>query len=197
MGNNGTVATDPTRWVDDHGDSLYRFALLKVRDADLAAELVQETFLAALKGRQRFSGQSSERTWLIGILKHKLLDHRRRAARESRQVAEPSDNEAFHTKPIEDRLFDDRGFWRVGPRRWSSTDPERALQRSEFWEVLQGCLDRLPPTLAEAFLLRELEGLGTAAVCQALGISSKSLWTRLHRARLSLRGCLEARWFSS
>lgn len=176
--------TDPDGWVDQHGDGLYRYAMLRLRDPDVAAELVQETFLEALRSRLAFEGRSSERTWLVGILRHKVIDHQRRASRE-RPRADHNAAEGF---------FDDQGFWRVGPASWPG-DPALALERREFWDVLHGCLAKLPPTLADAFLLRELEGLDTEEICRLESINPTNLWTRLHRARLLLRDCLEKNWF--
>ncbi len=177
-------ATDPEGWLDRHGDGLYRYALARLRDPDAAADLVQETFLEALRSRENFEGRSSERTWLIGILRHKVLDHLRRSGRErAAPVGDPDEGP-----------FDRQGFWRVGPARWGG-DPAWALERREFWGVFGVCLAKLPSIHADAFLLRELEGLDAPEVCQLLGISPVNLWARLHRARLSLRDCLERNWF--
>ena len=177
---------DPERWVDRHGDALYSYARLRLRDPDLAAEVVQETFLEALRARASFSGRSSERTWLIGILKHKVVDHFRDRARRGRAPGGPGG------PPAEE--FDPRGAWRAGPSRWAG-DPARALEDREFREVFRRCLDDLPPIYADAFTLRELVGLDGAEVCQILDIAPTALWARLHRARLLLRRSLERRWF--
>ncbi len=180
---------DPEAWVDRHGDALYRYARLRLKDRDVAAELVQETFLQALRGRDAFAGGSPERTWLVGILRHKILDHYRRASRERGRTLTEADAPNW-----EGTLFDRRGHWRAGPRRWSEA-PGAELDRAEFWSTLGGCLDRLPPKLAEVFSLSALEGREGTEVCEVLGISPANLWTRLHRARMLLRGCLERNWF--
>jgi RNA polymerase sigma-70 factor (ECF subfamily) len=179
---------DPDRWVDDHGDALHGYAMLRLRDADLAAEVVQETFLDALKGRSRFLGESSERTWLIGILKHKIIDQFRRRARRERGTGgdDPPD--------FDGEFFDERGAWKVPVGRWAEL-PDLAVERAEFWEVFRTCLAELPPNHAEVFTLSELEGLPGPEVCKILGITPTNLWARLHRARLQLRRSLEARWF--
>jgi RNA polymerase sigma-70 factor (ECF subfamily) len=180
---------DPDRWVDDHGDALYGYALMRLRDADSAAELVQETFLEALKGRSRFEGRSSERTWLIGILKHKVIDHFRRRSRGERGVGgeDPAGLEVGE-------FFDEKGDWKLRVDRWAEL-PERVVERAEFWEVFRACLAELPEKYAEAFTLSELEGLPGPEVCKILDITPTNLWARLHRARLLLRRSLEARWF--
>jgi RNA polymerase sigma-70 factor (ECF subfamily) len=179
---------DPDRWVDDHGDALFGYAMLRLRDADQAAEVVQETFLEALRSRASFQGRSSERTWLIGILKHRIIDQFRGRARRERGVGGDD-------PPVSDpAFFDNRGLWKAGVARWREL-PDDAVERAEFWEVFRAAMAALPATYAEAFTLSELEGLSGPEVCKILGISPTNLWARLHRARLILRRELEARWF--
>ncbi len=173
---------DPALWVDHFGDYLFRYALGRLRDRDAAEDLVQETFLAALRARGRFAGRSSPRTWLVGILKHKLLDAVRRRA------ADPGPDAAA------DALFDRKGMWRVRPEEWGG-DPRAALETEEFWAAFHVCLGRLPVRLADAFTLRELEGLAAEQVCAALDVSRGNLWVLMHRARLALWRCLDANWF--
>jgi RNA polymerase sigma-70 factor (ECF subfamily) len=185
-------ATDPGHWVDRHGDVLYRYALLRLRAPDVAADVVQETFVEALRARDSFGGRSSERTWLIGILRHKVVDHLRRSGRE--QAAGNGVPAGASTATSAGPVFDRRGHWRVGPAAWS-LDPARDLESREFWDVLQRCLSQLPPGLAHAFVLREVEGMDAEETREVLGITPANLWARLHRARLLLRGCLESRWF--
>ncbi len=179
---------DPEAWVDRHGDSLYRHAMLRLRSPDLAADLVQETFLEALRSRETFAGRSSERTWLVGILKHKIIDHFRRTGRHQALVNGVVANEAV------DSAFDRRGHWKTGPAAWGG-EPSRHLETREFWEAFGRCLSKLPEGLADAFILRELDGLDSAEVRQVLGITDVNLWARLHRARSLLRNCLESTWF--
>jgi RNA polymerase sigma-70 factor (ECF subfamily) len=183
-------ATDAECWVDRHGDCLYRYALLRLRTPELAADLVQETFLEALGARSSFAGRSSERTWLIGILRHKILDHFRKAGRE---------RALFGAGPVEldaaaDSEFDHRGRWKTIPGSWAG-EPSRALETREFWETFSECLSRLPPRLADAFFLREVDGLEAEEVQHLLGIRPANLWARLHRARTLLRRCLDVGWF--
>jgi RNA polymerase sigma-70 factor (ECF subfamily) len=182
MGEN--QATDPEGWVDRHGDCLYRYALLRLREPDRAADVVQETFVEALGTRGSFAARSSERTWLIGILRHKILDRFRKAGRE-RAVA---------LGEVDEASFDRRGHWTLRPALWSG-DPLRDLETREFWDVFHQCLSRLPSGLAEAFYLREVEGMNAEDVQHVLGITPANLWTRLHRARSLLRQSLEIHWF--
>ena len=180
-------AVDPEGWVDRHGDCLYRYAVLRLRAPDLAADVVQETFLEALKARASFSGRSSERTWLVGILKHKIVDHLRKTGRDRAAGGAPLDAAG-------EPAFDGRGHWRLGPAPWPG-DPAREIEGREFWDVFGRCLGKLSPGLSDAFFLRELDGLSAEEVQRALGITPASLWARLHRARSQLRGCLETHWF--
>lgn len=173
--------------MDLHGDSLFRYALLRTRDPRVAEDLVQETFLAALQNRARFAERSSERTWLIGILKHKIMDYFRQTSRES-----TLDGDDQATEVVVD-LFDDQGHWHApatAPKNWIE-DPSQILERKEFWDVLARCLAALPPRQARAFSLREIDDLDSEEICKLLNISATNLWVMLHRARSHLRRCLE------
>ncbi|HYE72150.1 MAG TPA: sigma-70 family RNA polymerase sigma factor [Blastocatellia bacterium] len=192
------IASDngPEAWVDLHGDALFRYALLRLRDRSAAEEVVQETFLAALNSYEKFSGHSSERTWLIGILKHKITDHFRRTSRFMPLVQDERDE----ISSANDRVFFTTGEWvdhwhnETGPCDWNAT-PETALVQTEFRQRLRSCLSALPERLAAAFALREIEGLSSEEVCKVLEITSTNLWVMLHRARAQLRLCIEMHWF--
>ncbi|UCE19648.1 MAG: sigma-70 family RNA polymerase sigma factor [Gemmatimonadota bacterium] len=185
---NDVRLSKPEQWVDRYGDDLFRYALLRLRDSRLAEDIVQETFLAALRARKSFSGRSSEKTWLFGILKHKIVDHIRRASRE-RSVESPGTPE----DTMKD-LFDERGKWRVMPSEWAP-DPSKILEQKEFQDVIEKCLSDLPSRLSDAFSLREMDGLDSKEVCKVLGVSTTNLWVMLYRARMRLRRCLEMNWF--
>jgi RNA polymerase sigma-70 factor (ECF subfamily) len=174
---------EPGEWVRRYGDGLYRYALDRLHRPHEAEEAVQETLLAALKARGEFQGRSHPSTWLMGILKRKVLDRLRASARE----ACPTDANNL------DAWFNARGKWRRSPRPWD--DPTAAAERSEFWSVVRCCLARLPARMAEAFTLRTLDERAPAEVCQELAISHGNLWVLLHRARLQLVRCLELHWF--
>ncbi len=182
------VALDPETWVDQHGDSLFRFAVSRVQDPETASDLVQETFLAALRIRDTYAGRSSVRTWLIAILKHKIADCLRKVGREQRF------QEGWASEDGTQGMFDRRGHWRTPPLDWGS-DPLREYERREFWEVLGRCLSKIPAHLVDAFLECELEGLSREAICRDLNITPENLSVRLFRARLLLRRCLEMHWF--
>ncbi|UCG52776.1 MAG: sigma-70 family RNA polymerase sigma factor [Candidatus Latescibacterota bacterium] len=180
---------DPSTWVDEHGDVLFRFAVLRVKDTHVAEDLVQETFIAALEGLATFRGGSSIRTWLVGILKHKIVDYFRKSAREV-----PSTDLAALEEETEDELFNRWGQWRHLPSKWRET-PDNLLENKEFWGVFLRCLDALPNSLRRAFALREIDGLKTDEICKILSITATNLWVILHRARGKLRDCLDTNWF--
>jgi RNA polymerase sigma-70 factor (TIGR02943 family) len=177
------ILAEPAQWLSQYGDALYRYALDRLRRPHDAEDAVQETLLAALKARGQFQGQSHPRTWLMGILKRKVVDRLRAAAHEARGN-DPNDLDAW---------FDDRGKWRKAPRDWD--DPAAAAERSEFWAVVRACLGKLPARMAEAFTLRTLDEQAPAEVCRDLAIAPGNLWVLLHRARLQLVRCLEIHWF--
>ncbi len=180
----------PENWVDEHGSALYSYALTRLRDSHQAEELVQETFLAALQARANFSGRSSLRTWLIGILKHKILDQFRRELREV--SLEGLDGSSESGDSSADASFAADGHWASRPADWG--DPEDELSQAQFLVILQACLDRLPPRLARLFMLREVLEEGTEEICKDLAITPTNLWTMLYRARLGLRHCLDKNW---
>ncbi|QEZ43934.1 sigma-70 family RNA polymerase sigma factor [Cupriavidus oxalaticus] len=173
---------------------LLRFARLQLRDEGLAEDAVSETLLAALEHPDRFAGQSSLRTYLVGILKHKLIDSLRSGRREVRlALVAPEDGEALSEQEALDALFTRNGHYQDPPSDWG--DPERAFERREFFEILQLCVDRLPPRLGRLFMMREWLELDTEEICQVLQISATNAWAMLYRARMRLRACLELHWF--
>jgi RNA polymerase sigma-70 factor (ECF subfamily) len=183
-----TEETPALRWLEEHGDALYAYALPRVRNADAAEDLVQETLLAGLAGRERFAGQSAKRTWLMGILKHKLIDYLRKSIRQ-RPLSELEID-------VSSEFFTERGEWKVSTPAWDGR-PDAAIEQAEFRAVLRRCLSKLPSRLAELFWLREAEGVATEQLCQELGVTPTNVWTMLHRARLGLRQCLNDNWFES
>lgn len=184
------LAVNPRTWVEKYGDYLYRFAESRVRRVDIAEDLVQETLLAAWKGRAEFMGQSSERTWLTAILKRKVIDWLRQQVRERVHVATGEIQDRFVTD-----LFDRRGEWKRAPGRWSRGDPAEPLDRAEFWTTMYACLNKLPARLHEVFSLRYLDEATGDEVCRELGLSQANFWVMLHRARMRMWWCLSLNWF--
>jgi len=186
---------DPERWVEEYGDALFGFASARVRDRAIAQDLVQETFLAAIKARGSFAGRSSERSWLFGILRNKLADYYRLQNREV-ALTDPEtplaeEQGAFGTSGV------GREGWvmKLAPKAWET--PDETLVSKEFHEVLKSCLSRLPDKVAQVFLLREIDGVASEEICKDLGVSPNNLWVMLHRARMGLRRCLEVHWFGN
>ena len=163
---------DPSTSFGQHRDYLYHNALGRLRNREQAEDAVQESFLAALGGVRKFAGQSSERTWLTGILKHKVCDQVRRACRD-RAVFQPD----LPSEPDEFESF----------VHTDDVDPSAELERKELRAAIQDAIARLPERLAKAFSLYETEDWSGRDICAALNISENNLWIMLHRARKELR----------
>jgi len=168
---------------------LLRYASLQLRHPEAAEDAVQEALLAALAaGETAFGGRSNLRTWLTGILKHKIVDAIRRQSRERPAREFDPDGESEF-----DALFDGRGHWQEMPDAWQQ--PEGALQQKQFLAALEACLAALPERTARVFMMREHLGLETAEICKELDVTATHCWVMLHRARMALRLCLEMNWF--
>lgn len=175
---------DVDAWVDQYGDALFQFARARVKDGPTAEDLVQETFLAALKAKERFQGKSSEKTWLFSILKHKIIDHYRKSKKmvNVHDYTDDSDHmEAF---------FNAKGGWHARPAHWSA-NPAKAHANREFIDHFFKCLSGLPQRTADVFVQREIDGLQTKEICKIYDITEKNCWVILYRARMLLRKCLE------
>lgn len=164
---------------------LVRVAAARVRDREVAEELVQETLATACASVGRFEGRSTLRTWVTGILLHKVTDAFRAMARNP--CVQSADGAG------DDPDFDAEGHWRAPVEAWS--DPVLALDCRRFREELERQLARLPDLQARAFRMRELEGRESAQICAALGVTENNLFVLLHRARLALRRSLDREWF--
>ena len=171
---------------------LLRFAQLYLnQDTDSAEDAVQEALLAASRAPERFAGRAAVRTWVFGILKHKLIDEIRRQRR--RVYLTPLDtgdgDDDF------DAQFDARGHWNADDRPPVWSDPDASLQQRQFWTVFEACLTHLPEATARVFMMREFLDLDTPEICTHLEITPNHCWVILHRARQGLRLCLQTRWF--
>jgi len=181
------TSDDPHVWLNEHGDYLYRYAMSRLHNEELASDLLQETLLAGWKGFARFAGQSSIRTWLTGILKHKIIDHIRHEIRE-RKLAEAVENDPTSV------YFNENGSWSEAPKAWKE-NPEELCSSEQFHAVLESCVDKLPEKQQLVFRMRDVTGEDTETVCKSCDITATHLHVLLHRARLSLRKCLEFNWF--
>ena len=163
------------QWVDRFGDSLYRFAFAKTGDSTTAEDLVQETFLAAISGKQRFRNDATVSTWLFAILKRKVADHFRRAGRRPETQTESPESS------------DQNRVW--------NQDPAAIYEDREFWKTFDRCIEKLPNKLAEVYILREVNQHSPQEIREMLNVSATNLSMRLHRCRLALRDCLQRNWF--
>ncbi|OIO68301.1 MAG: RNA polymerase subunit sigma-70 [Zetaproteobacteria bacterium CG_4_9_14_3_um_filter_49_83] len=182
-----TQQQNPESWLDEHGDYLFRFALMRLKKRELAEDMVQETFLAAWKSHKSFAGDSSLRTWLTGILKHKIADYIRKEIR-TRNLNEQAEHDPTSI------WFNHNGSWKDAPAAWQSS-PESLLANEQFHHTLQQCLEKLPGKQQKIFELRELAGISGDEICNDLEISQTNLHVIMYRARMSLRQCLQNHWF--
>ena len=183
------MAADFRAEVEELRPYLLRYAALQLRNPDAAEDAVQEALLAALSAQGSFEGRANLRTWVTGILKHKIVDAIRRSSRE--RPLEGGEEDAAEEF---DALFNERGHWHERPAPWE--DPDRALEQKQFMAALEACLAGLPARTSQVFLMREHMGLETAEICKELGITSTNCWVLLYRARMALRECLERNWFA-
>jgi len=188
----GNWSADPAYLGVLRGQML-RFAALQLRDPDLAEDAVQEALMGALRNQRSFTGRSALRTWIFGILKHKIADLMRQRAKvvtESSLAIDDDDGELLT------QLFDSGGHWHPEARPSTWRDPDDSLEDDRFWQVFEACVEHLPERQARVFMMREFVGLDSAEICKAVGLTMTNLHVLLHRARLRLRACLEQHWFA-
>lgn len=182
---------DPGRWLQEYGDALFRYALRRLHNSAHAEDMVQETLLAAFQARARYSGRASEKTWLTGILKHKIIDFIRKQVRES-TVNDINTLSDVTAESGVDALFDTRGQWVHPPQDWGN--PDKALHSHQFIEIFEHCMGHLKPAHAQIFSLKEIVGQSIDEICKELDITATNCSVMLYRARMGLRRCLEVRW---
>lgn len=183
------AAPDYCRQIEALRPVLLKYARLQLRNPAWAEDAVSETMLAALEKPQAFAGNSQLKTWLIGILKHKLIDQIRRNSRELSTTSGSEDGE-----DLDDLLFTADGHWREMQHDWGN--PEDVLRQVDFMKVLELCVDKLPGQQGRLFMMREWLELESDEICKELAITPTNLWVMLHRARLRLRDCLQMNWFA-
>ncbi|MCE2612966.1 sigma-70 family RNA polymerase sigma factor [Flavobacteriaceae bacterium D16] len=182
-----THQLQPDTWVDAHADYLYNYAVSRVSDSEIAHDLVQETFLAGLGSAKNFKGTASERTWLVAILKRKVIDHYRKINSKKGKAEvrmHYSSQEDSEGNWLEERAADPL-----------STKEHGVLENEELGQAIQECIAKLPAKQAKVFTLKTIEGQSTEDVCNELGINPSNLWVLIHRARTSLMACLDKNWF--
>ena len=178
---------NPQIWLVEYHESLFKYALARLRDADLAEESIQETFLAALQSQKGFQGLASEKTWLISILKRKIYDHFRRIGRD-KQI-----KMSFPMERLRNDVFDSGRIPAVRSRIWFS-DPSMVYEQKEFLKIIKHALSELPDRTAQAFILREVVELSSQEICEFMDISICNLYVMVHRARKRLRDDLQLKW---
>ena len=176
----------PENWVDNYADYLFNYAIGRVSDAEMAKDLVQETFIAGLKSAKNFKGDAAERTWLIAILKRKVIDYYRKS-NSKKGKAEVRIN--YSTE-------EDEGDWleeRVADPFDKSGDA--TIENEELGLAIQECISKLPKKQAKVFTMKTIQGISTEDICNELNINPSNLWVIIHRARTALMGCLNQNWF--
>jgi RNA polymerase sigma-70 factor (TIGR02943 family) len=177
----------PDLWIDKYADYLFNYAIARVNNYDLAKDLVQETFFAGLKSAKNFEGKASEKTWLVSILKRKVIDHYRKINSTKGQAEvrmnfyEDGENEGSW---IEERV----------PQNWNN-DTEKAIENEELKNQLDVCLEKLPEKYGIVFRMKTIQEFETEEICKELDITASNLWVMIHRARTQLRKCMEDNWF--
>jgi len=180
----------PNLWVGMYADYLDSYAYMRINDTELAKDLVQETFLAGLEGWDKFSRQSSEKTWLTGILKNKIYDVYRKKSRGAK-------SEPLAAEPVEqDDFFEsDSGHWKQGryPEAFGIEEPSN-LEDKEFDGILKSCMAKLPPLWSSVFKMKHIDEEPSEEICSRLAITASNFWVISHRVKVSLRDCLQKNW---
>lgn len=181
------------KWVDEYADELYTWATYKVSDTETARDLVQDTFLAAVKGYDNFQGKSNPKTWLFSILNYKIIDHYRKNFKKAKVIADKQESKSTE---ITEGFFDTEDMWKneYQPNSWTDTD--NFIDDGEFREILKKCLDNLPEKWFTAVNLKYMEEKEGKQICQELEITPTNFWQIIRRAKLQLRRCLEVNWFN-
>ena len=179
----------PDKWVDSYADYLFNYAVARVNNEAIAKDLVQETFFAGLKSAKNFEGKSTERTWLVSILKRKVIDHYRKINSKKGQAE------------VKMNFYDEgenEGNWieeRV-PQTWKN-EAEENIENEELKNQIDKCIDSLPEKYAMVFRMKTIQEFETDEICKELDITPSNLWVIIHRARTQLRNCMEKNWFKN
>lgn len=181
---------EPEKWIQRYASYLLNYAFFRVKDKETAEDLIQETFISALKGRADFHGAASEKTWLTTILKNKIIDYYRSKQNKYSRVTDSIDQ--FY-----DSYFsaNDGDHWQTDKQPLDWNDAGKPLEQKEFNTVLHRCLSKLPEKTAAVFTLKYMEDVETETICKDLEITSSNYWVIIHRAKIQLRECMEKNWF--
>jgi len=178
---------NPSNWLTLYGDYLFSYCMMRVNHRETAEDLVQETLISAFKSKESFRGDSSEATWLVAILKNKIIDHYRK-----KDVLKDADDYLEATESDFSKNFFEpkNGHWLAEKK---PADAE--IQRGEFENVLNDCIRKMPPKLVPVFVAKFIDDEDSDEICKAHKISSSNYWVIIHRAKLLVRACLEKNWF--
>ncbi|MBQ4821499.1 sigma-70 family RNA polymerase sigma factor [Aquimarina sp. MMG016] len=182
-----TNTIDPNTWIDKYSDYLFNYTIVRVDDKEIAQDLVQETFFAGLKSMKNFKGEASERTWLISILKRKIIDHYRKI-NSNKGKAEVRINYSGDSETegdwLEERVADP-----------FDGNAESEIENTELGLAIHNCMGKLPEKQAQIFKMKTIQGFETEAICNEFDITASNLWVIIHRARTAMAECLEKNWF--
>jgi RNA polymerase sigma-70 factor (TIGR02943 family) len=179
-----------TEWVNNYSDMLYGFAMQRIRDSNLAKDLVQDTFLAAWKNVEKYNGEASVKTWLFTILKNKIIDHYRKS---STRLTD----ELMQKEGDQDIYFDEADHWAKGSYPGNlGVDENSLVEKKEFYSIFTKCKNKLKQVQSAVFTMKYIDGLESEEICKALELSSSNYWVLIHRAKVQLRSCLEANWMA-
>ena len=184
----GEIQLQPEKWVDLYGDYLYNYTISRVSDMETAQDLISDTFLAALGSMANFKGEASERTWLISILKRKIVDHYRKGNSPKGQ-AEVRMN-------FGDRENDESSWLEERVKSIHADSAEDRIDNDELGRAIYDCMEQLEERSREIFRRKTIERYDTEAICKEFNISSSNLWVIIHRARKAMVSCMEKSWFS-
>jgi RNA polymerase sigma-70 factor (ECF subfamily) len=182
---------NPEKWLSLYGDLMYQYTLPRVKDCEIAQDMVQETFLSGLKGLAGYKGEASEKNWLFTILKNKIIDFYRKRAKEESVFQMPD------LKLIDDEWFNVEGGWAENrmPHDWQASDTP--VERKEIQKIINWCKNHLKELQQHVFTLKYMEDLDSVEICKVLNISSSNYWVLIHRARLQMRDCVEKYWLKN
>jgi RNA polymerase sigma-70 factor (TIGR02943 family) len=186
----------PREWVARYGDYLFSLASFKIDDVELARDLVQETFLSAIKGKDSFRGECSEKTWLVRILKNKIIDQHR-ATRKMFPMSEYLDrtNKSFNDQYFDLNTPGEYGHHKIaGFPTIAALESDHSINQSELKKVLDLCIGKLPTTLSNVFLMKYISGEDADFICEKFNLSQANYWVILHRSKLLLRTCISKIW---
>lgn len=185
--NMGEHVLHPEKWIDSYADYLFNYTIGRVNDSEVAKDLVQETFLAGLKSAKNYKGDAAERTWLIAILKRKVIDHYRKInSKKGRAEVRIDYNSHSYSQGdwLEEQVADP----------FSSFEND-AIENQELGQAIFSCIAKLPKKQALVFTMKTIKGMDTETICKELDINPSNLWVMIHRARTALMGCLNQNWF--